>query len=131
MELLERYIKEITSDLQIDEFNIKDVQMRLPARKHFWVARLINHKIELEKLKTKKEKLRKHLVQQLHDNTPVKMSIPTLERSVDATDDIMNLNQQIRENELIIELLEKTERNFSSCTYDIGNIIKIMQLEQQ
>lgn len=131
MELLERYIKEITNDLQIDEFNIKDVQMRLPARKHFWVARLINHKIDLERLRSKRDKLRKTLTQQLHDNTPVKMSIPALERAVDSTDDILTLNQQIRENELIIELLEKTERNFSSCTYDIGNIIKIMQLEQQ
>lgn len=131
MELLERYIREITEDLKIDEFNIKDVQMRLPARKHFWVARLINHKIELERLKSQRDRKRKKLLQQLSDTSPVKMSIPTMERSIDATEEISNINQQIRENELIIELLEKTERNFSSCTYDIGNIIKIIQIEQQ
>ena len=123
MELLERYIKEISNDLQIDEFNIKEVQMRLPARKHFWVARLINHKIELEKLKTSRDRKRKQLVQQLADNAPVKMSQPTLERSIDGTDEIITMNHQIREHELIIELLEKTERNFSSCTYDISNIV--------
>jgi hypothetical protein len=59
------------------------------------------------------------------------MSTATLGQSIDSTDDIVDLNHKIRENELIIELLEKTERNFSSCTYDIGNIIKIIQLEQQ
>lgn len=131
MELLERYIKEITEDLKIDELNIKDVQMRLPARKHFWVARLIAHKIELEKLRRDRDQQRKSLIQQLADHAPVKMSQPQLERSVDGTNDVIKFNQRIRELELIIELLEKTERNFSSCTYDIGNIIKIMQLEQQ
>lgn len=131
MELLERYIKEIAADLQIDEFNIKDVQLRLPSRKHFWVARLINHKIELEKLRVKRDKQRKIIINQISDNAPIKMSIPSLERSADTTDEIISINHQIRENELIIELLEKTEKNFSSCTYDISNIIKIMQLEQQ
>lgn len=131
MELLERYIREITEDLHIDEINIKDAQMRLPGRRHFWVSRMINHKIELERLKTKRDKLRKQMMQQLADNAPVKMSVPNLERSVDSTDDMQDLQLQIRENELIIELLEKTERNFTSCTYDISNIIKIIQLEQQ
>lgn len=131
MELLERYIKEISDDLKIDELNIKDVQMRLPARKHFWVARLIAHKIELEKLRRDRDQQRKSMIQQLADNAPVKLSQPQLERSVDATHEVIKSNQRIRELELIIELLEKTERNFSSCTYDISNIIKIMQLEQQ
>jgi hypothetical protein len=131
MELLERYIQEITGDLHIDEMNIKDAQMRLPGRRHFWVARMINHKIELERLRTKRDKLRKQMMQQLADNAPVKMSVPNLERSVDSTDDMQDLQLKIRENELIIELLEKTERNFTSCTYDISNIIKIIQLEQQ
>lgn len=131
MELLERYIKEIAEDLKIDEFNIKDVQLRLPARKHFWVARLITHKIEIEQLRVRRDRQRKTMVQQLADNAPIKMSQPQLERSVDGTDDIIKINQRIKELELIIELLEKTERNFSSCTYDISNIVKIMQLEQQ
>lgn len=131
MELLERYIKEIAEDLRIDEMNIKDAQMRLPGRRHFWVSRMINHKIELERLKSGRDKLRKQMMQQLADNAPVKMSVPNLERSVDGTDDMQNLQLKIRENELIIELLEKAERNFTSCTYDISNIIKIIQLEQQ
>jgi len=131
MELLERYIKEIAEDLRIDELNIKDAQMRLPSRRHFWVSRMINHKIELERLKISRDRTRKQLVQQLADNAPVKMSLPNMERAVDGTDDVQTLNLKIRENELIIELLEKTERNFTSCTYDISNIIKIIQLEQQ
>ena len=45
MELLKKYIEEITKDLYLDDFNIKESQMRLPAKKHFWVARLMDAKI--------------------------------------------------------------------------------------
>ena len=31
-------------DVEIDEFNIKETQMKLPALKHKWVGRLIRHK---------------------------------------------------------------------------------------
>ena len=40
MELLEQYIKEMGVDVELDEFNLKDVQLKLPALKHKWVGRL-------------------------------------------------------------------------------------------
>jgi hypothetical protein len=36
----------------------------------------------------------------------------------------------IQELELIIEYLEKTEKIFSSMTYDLKNAIELMKLEQ-
>ena len=41
MEQLEQYIKEMGEDVDLDEFNLKDVQLKLPALKHKWVGRLI------------------------------------------------------------------------------------------
>lgn len=130
MELLERYIKEITNDLQVDELNIKDVQMRLPSRKHFWAARLIKHKIDLSKIKQDKDKTRRDLIQKVSQTTPVKLSLPTLEKTVDSLEEMEELKTCIREHELIIELLEKAEKNFNSMTFDIKNIIELMKLEQ-
>lgn len=130
MDLLKRYIKEIADDLKIDEMNIKDVQMRLPSRKHFWAARLINHRITLEKQKLERDKLRRELVSKVADNAPVKLSQNSIEKTVDSLDEMGELRLGIREHELIIELLEKTEKNFSSLTYDIKNIIELMKLEQ-
>ena len=46
MELLQQYINEIGKDLVLDDFNLKESQLRLPARKHYWVARLIEAKVE-------------------------------------------------------------------------------------
>jgi len=38
--------------------------------------------------------------------------------------------KKIKEEKFLIELLEKTEKTFSSLTYDIKNIVEIMKLEQ-
>jgi len=123
MELLERYIKDIAEDLKIDDFNIKQVQLTTPGKKHFWVARLIKHKIEIEKLK-------KDLTEAAIEACPINLKIHTIEKTVNESDCITNLDYKIKELELIIELLEKTEKIFASLTYDIGNIVKIMTLEQ-
>jgi hypothetical protein len=42
---------------------------------------------------------------------------------------IQEINKQIQEAELMVELLERTEKTLSSCTYDVKNIIEIIKLE--
>lgn len=130
MELLEKYVKEIEQDLKIDEFNIKDSSLKAPGRKHYWVSRLIHHKRNLLKLETERNKLSKKLIKELSVQTPVKLSTATLATTVAESDTIKNFNTQIEEEKLIIEFLEKTEKTFSSLTYDIKNIVEIMKLEQ-
>lgn len=130
MELLERYVKEIESDLKIDEFNIKEVSLRVPARKHFWVSRLINHKRNLIKLENDKSIFKKNITTELYAQSPVKLSIVTADNAAEGHEKIKELTLKIAEEKLIIEFLEKTEKTFSSLTYDIKNILQIMQLEQ-
>ena len=123
MEMLERYINEIEEDLKIDQFNIKEASLKSPGRKHFWVSRLINHKRNLQSLENKKLDLKKQIMDQIHDQSPVKLSTYTVDKTSDDSG-------MINEEKLIIEFLEKTEKIFSSLTYDIKNIIEIMKLEQ-
>jgi hypothetical protein len=42
---------------------------------------------------------------------------------------MIELQVKIDEQELIIELLEKTEKTFSSLSFDIKNIVEIMKME--
>ena len=59
-DILEAYSKELVDHLSIDEFNLKDVQLQLPGRRHIWVGRLMRHKHEVNILrKKKKDKLQK------------------------------------------------------------------------
>ena len=55
MSLLDQYISEIEKDLQINEFNLKDSSMKTPARKHYWVSKLIRHKKNLLILKKQRQ----------------------------------------------------------------------------
>lgn len=130
MEILERYIQEITEDLKLDEFTIKDASLKSPGRKHFWVSRLINHKRNLYKLEAQLEETLGTLVNEVQSQAVIKLSKDSVITAAQNNDLIKNLKLQIKEEKLIIEFLEKTEKSFSSLTYDIKNIIDIIKLEQ-
>lgn len=130
MEILEKYIKEIEEDLKIDEFTIKEASLKSPGKKHFWVSRLIQHKRNLLKLEQERTQLKKKIMKEVQYQSPVKLSNVTLDKSADDSELIKKLSDKIDEEKLIIEFLEKTEKTFSSLTYDIKNIVEVMKLEQ-
>ena len=130
MELLKKYIEEITKDLQLDDFNIKESQMRLPARKHFWVARLIEAKIKRSTLYKEKKKLKKEVVKKVISDSPVRTSQSAAESAAERHDSISNLNDSINEQDSIIEYLEKVEKIMGQMHWEIKNIIDINKMEQ-
>ncbi len=130
METLKRYIEEINKDLQIDDFNLKTVQTKLPSRKHFWVARLMDAKINKSKLLAKKKQHKKELVSRLISESPIKITIQTAESAAENTLDIENINEKLKELDFIIEYLEKVEKIFSTIHWEIKNIVQINQMEQ-
>lgn len=130
MEILKRYIQEITKELEINEMNLKEASMRAPARKHFWASKLINHKIELNTLVKSKNTLVKSLMAKAEAASPVALSKINLEKTVESTDEVKKINEDIKETESIIEYLEKVEKVYSSLTYDIKNMIQMTSMEQ-
>ena len=130
MELLRRYKEEIGTDLLITDFNIKDIQLKLPSRKHFWAARLIDAKITLQALHKKKKNLKKILVTKIIAEAPVKLTQQTAEIAAESTDELTVIADSIKEYEFIVEYLEKVEKIMSGMGYDIKNIIEIQKLEQ-
>jgi hypothetical protein len=53
--MLNEYIDEMQVDLELDELNIKEVQMKVPALKHKWVGRLMRHKAQIAGLNRKRD----------------------------------------------------------------------------
>jgi hypothetical protein len=129
MDLLERYIKELGEDTTIDEFSMKDVQMKLPAIKHKWAGRLMRVKAENVKLARDRKQLVRKLTDRLVESSPMKLSVPIAEKKVLSLDDVMGIDQQMRDNEVIALFLEKAERILNSMTFDIKNLTEIMKLE--
>lgn len=130
MELLKKYIEDINKDLYLDDFNLKEVQMRLPARKHFWVARLIEAKIKRNTLFGKKKKLKKDLVKKVIEDSPVRINQTAAETAAERYDSVVSINNSIKEQDTIIEYLEKVEKIMSMMHWEIKNIVDINRMEQ-
>ena len=127
--LLEEYIKDLESDLKIDELVLKEYQLKLPGIKHKWAGRLIRHKMEINDLRRKKESLKKDLINKIQEQSPVKLALPVIERTAEKHSELVDYDNKIKELELIVELLEKSEKTLSSASYDLKNLIDIIKLE--
>jgi hypothetical protein len=128
---IEAYITELTEDTKVTAFDIKEVQMKLPATKHKWTGRFIRHKQQLLKLQKQRDDTKKNLVKDIIAKSVVKITDAVADRAVETSDSIKQLDEELQNLKLTIELIEKADKILSSMTYDVGNMIKLMQLEQQ
>jgi hypothetical protein len=129
MQLLEQYIDELSKDVEIDEFSLKECQMKLPAIKHKWVGRLIRHKKELYNLNSERNKVVKTLVDKIKSSGEYAMTTPAAEKLAVKHDKIISLDSDIRDVELVVEFLDKCEKIFHSMSFDIKNLVEIIKLE--
>lgn len=129
MKQLEQYIKEMGVDVDLDEFALKEAQMKLPAIKHKWVGRLIRHKGEMERLQASRHNTIKQVAQEMIDTATYQVTLATAQKAAEKHSSIKAIDESIRECKLIVEFLEKSEKIFSSMSFDIKNIVEIMKLE--
>ncbi len=130
MDILTKYSEQISEELKINSLNVKECQMFLPSRKHYWVARLIEHKRDLNNLKKKKDKLVKALIDNKQVSSPIVLSKSNQEKLLEANETVEKLSEEIKTTELVVEYLEKVEKIFSSMTYDYKNIVELIKMEQ-
>tara|TARA_R110002074_G_scaffold98421_1_gene213140 strand:- start:111 stop:506 length:396 start_codon:yes stop_codon:yes gene_type:complete len=130
VQLLKKYIEEIGEDLVLNDLNLKERQMRLPARKHFWVGRLIEAKIKRNNLIGEKNKLKKELVKKVIEDSPVRINQTSAEAATEKYASVDKLNNSIKEQDTIIEYLEKVEKILSNMHWEIKNVIDMNKMEQ-
>jgi hypothetical protein len=131
MELLTQYIEELTVDTALDEFTMRDVQMKLPGIKHKWTGRLMRAKLNLQINQNDRYKLVNKLANMLIKESPVKISFPIARQKVETHESVTIIDSVTQDLKLVIEFLEKTERTLNSMTFDIKNLTEIMKLELQ
>jgi len=131
MSLIDRYIEEMQHDTSIDEFTMKDVQMKLPAIKHKWTGRLIRLKIQIAELSRKKKSIIVKGTDQLMSESPVKLTAATVKQQVEKADVIVDINKELQDLYITQEFLEKAEKILNSMTFDIKNLTDIIKLETQ
>jgi len=123
-------MEEIGQDLVLNDLNLKECQMRLPARKHFWVGRLIEAKIKRNELIAKKSKLKKDLVKKVIADSPIRINQTSAESAAERYESVAKLNDSIKEQDTIIEYLEKVEKILGNMHWEIKNVIDMNKMEQ-
>ena len=123
-------MEEIGEDLVLNDLNLKQQQQRLPARKHFWVGRLIDAKIKRNDLIAEKRKLKKDLVKKVIEDSPVRINQTSAETAAERYESVVKLNKGIQEQDTIIEYLEKVEKILSNMHWEIKNVIDMNKMEQ-
>jgi hypothetical protein len=126
---LNEYINELKQDCVIDEINLKESSLMLPAKKAKWVARLILEKNNLNKLEKDKKNLTGKLIKLLKEESVATLSNAVLKNHAEKHEEVIKIDQKIEESKNNIEFFERVEKIMSSMSFDIGNIIKVVQLE--
>lgn len=129
MTLLEEYISEMAQDVEFDDFSLKETQMRLPAIKHKWVGRLMREKQKRHKLETEYDEMKRYLIEEAKTSSQYKLTDPAVEKAMTRHSTLIKKQEIIDSTKLIIELLEKAERLFTSMSFDIKNLIEIIRME--
>jgi hypothetical protein len=130
MDIFLKYQEEIKEDTKIDQLNILEKQLMLPAIKHKWVARLIEQKRNKAILEKKRKDIKEEVLEKLmKDGVPSGIPKASLNSKVESSEAIKKIDDEIDQVDLTIDYLEKVEKIMSSITYDIGNATKIMVLE--
>lgn len=126
---IEMYQKEVVNDLKINDMTLSDKSFEIPQKKHYWVTKLILEKQELMKLERNKKQLEKEVMKMQKDELPVTLSKQSMRGAVYNTQTMQTITQQIDEQKLLVEYLEKVEKIFSFITNDVKNIVEVKQME--
>jgi hypothetical protein len=129
MEIIKRYQEQYEEFVRLDDFNLEQRAMRVPAEKHFWVARLIDAKIERERLYKQKAATKHTLQKKVMEEALVAINKQILDE-VDKSPSLDAINQKIKEQEFLIEYLERLVSQVTYIAQDIKNIIEIKKLEE-
>ena len=81
-EIIEQYTIESSIDTNIDRLNVTDVQERLVNNKHKWSARLINHKIKLNKYRNQRFIILEEKIEEYQNTQPVMVNKSIAEKAV-------------------------------------------------
>jgi hypothetical protein len=129
LELIKRYQIQFEEFTKITDFNLEEITKRVPAEKHFWVCRLIDAKIEKDKLYKIKASTKHTLQKKLMEESPVALNKQVMD-DLDKTPSLENINQKIKEQEYLVEYLDRVVGLITFISQDIKNILSLKQLEE-
>ena len=125
----EKLLEELKQFLHFDELNLKEKQLMLPSIKHRYATIYIQTKREMGNLFLERKLMLRKIVDEINKESPVKLSIIAAEKLAADHEPLAEIDNKIKNNELILEICEKSEKILSSASYDIKNLVELIKLE--
>lgn len=127
-ELFKKYKESLEKDLDINRLNLDEKALALPAIKHFWVAKMVEAKIEINELELEKKKLFKILAES-DQMQEAAYSKETIQKIFNNSEKVKEINEKIEELKLIVEYLTDVKYVLGRATDDIKNRIELEKAE--
>lgn len=125
----EKLLEELKQFLQFDELNLKEKQLMLPGIKHRYATIYIQTKREMGNLYAERKRMLRSVVDEINRESPVKLSMIAAEKLASDHETISEIDQKIKNSELILEICEKSEKILGSASFDIKNLVELIKLE--
>jgi hypothetical protein len=126
-DLIKEYSEQIEEDTKIDVLNLKDKQLSSPNVKHKWLFKLTMEKKKLLELLDKKDRI---VAEKMKDN-PLELSKARIQAKANTDDTMININKDIKKQELMIEYLDgAVNKIFSQMGFDFRNLVELLKMEQ-
>lgn len=129
MELIKKYQAQYEEFCNISDFNLDERAKRVPAEKHFWVCRLIDAKIEKDRLYKLKASTKNTLQKKIMEESPVTLNKQILD-DIEKSTSLESINQKIKEQEFLVEYLTKIVDLITYISQDVKNIVEIRKLQE-
>lgn len=87
---------EIMEQLQINDMNIGDKAIKLPAIKQFWIAKMIQYRIEIKKLEDQKSEGLVKFIEKMNNESEVQLSKESVTKMYNGSKQVKRLMIEYR-----------------------------------
>lgn len=130
IEAIQKFKSEYDTDITFDEFNIREMMLKIPSLKSKWSAYLSIHETELAYLKRDRDDLLKTLAKKIKKESERPMTDNVCENIARKSEKFTNFNNKIKDMELLCSFLERMHGNMQSITWEMKNINDDSKLEK-
>jgi hypothetical protein len=85
--------------------------------------------MEIGNLYTERKRMIRVIVEEINRESAVRLSIPAAEKLASDHETIFEIDNKIKNCEMILEICEKSEKILSSASYDIKNLVELIKME--
>lgn len=120
---------EYDEDIEFDEFNLREIQLKIPSLKAKWSAKLSINEALYHEWKEKRDLVLIAIMKEIETKTDAPIAKTTLEVMAKKDPRYKKVLEKMRSLDIINKFLERVERNIQSMTWDMKNVLDELKIE--